>query len=318
MKKYSPLIVILGPTASGKTELALKLAKKFNGEIISADSRQIYKEMFIGTASPYKKLKNNNCLFNKQKPILINKIPHHLLHIVSPKKEFSLAKYKKIAIKIIKDIQKRGKLPFLVGGTGLYISSIVDNFKIPNAPPNKKLREKIENEIKKYGLKKIYQKLLKIDPVAEKIVQKDNPRRIIRALEVCLSTGKLFSQQRQKNKPLFEVLQLGIKTSREELCEKINQRVNQMIKDGLIKEVIELSKKFNWNLISMSGIGYKQIGMYLRNEIDLNSAIELIKRDTRRYARRQMTWFKKDKRIAWILNFQETKKIIKDFLKKNN
>ncbi|PKL72680.1 tRNA (adenosine(37)-N6)-dimethylallyltransferase MiaA [Candidatus Kuenenbacteria bacterium HGW-Kuenenbacteria-1] len=320
LRKKPQLIVILGPTASGKSELALKLAKKFNGEIVSADSRQIYKKMNIGT----NKIKNKKLSLNEVKELkvkslnnkvqIINNIPHYMIDIINPNKEFSLAKYKKMTIKIIKNIQKQGKIPFLVGGTGLYISSIINNFQIPKVPPNTKLREKIENEIKKYGIEKVYQKLLKLDPETEKFVQKNNARRIIRALEVCLSKGKLFSQQRQKNKPLFRVLQLGIKTNRKKLLEKINQRVDQMIKDGLIKEVTELAKKYNWNLQSMSGIGYKQMGMYLRNEINLDETIELIKRDTRRYARRQMTWFKKDDRINWISNQKQSEKLIANFL----
>jgi tRNA dimethylallyltransferase len=307
------LIVVLGPTASGKTELALKLAKKFNGEIISADSRQIYKEMNIGTnkcSINYKPSTNHKL----QKTTSYQDIPHYMINIVNPDKEFSVAIYKKLVIKIIKNIQKQGKLPFLVGGTGLYISSVIDNFKIPEVLPNKKIRIKIENEIKKYGLEKIYQKLLKLNPAAKKFIQKNNARRIIRALEICFSKGKFFSQQRQKNKPLFNVLQLGIKISREKLYKKINQRVEQMIKKGLVEEVVKLAKKYNWNLPSMSGIGYKQIGMCLRNEIDLNTAIELIKRDTRRYARRQMTWFKKDKRIHWISNQKQAEKLINQII----
>ncbi|MFH1457085.1 MAG: isopentenyl transferase family protein, partial [Patescibacteria group bacterium] len=180
------LIVILGPTASGKTELVLKLAKKFNGEIVSADSRQIYKKMDIGTnkiqnkkfktqnnktqTKNYKLSTKNKFISNKQATNYYG-IPHHMIDIVNPNKEFTLAKYKKMAIKIIKDIQKRNKLPFLVGGAGLYISSIVDNFKIPKVLPNEKLRKKIENEIKKYGLEKVYQKLLKLDPGVGKFVQ---------------------------------------------------------------------------------------------------------------------------------------------------
>ena len=270
--------------------------------------------MIIGTNKiQNSKFKIQNNKTNYKQVINYHNIPHHMIDIINPNKEFTLAIYKKLAIAIIKDIQKRNKLPFLVGGTGLYISSIIDNFKIPTVAPNKKLRKKIENEINKYGIEKIYQKLLKLDPEAEKFIQKNNVHRIIRALEVCLSNGKLFSQQRQKNKPLFNVLQLGIKTSREKLCKKINQRVDQMIKNGLLEEVIGLSKKYHWNLPSMSGIGYKQMGMYLRNEISLDAAIELIKRDTRRYARRQMTWFKKDKRIIWISTQKQAEKLIEMF-----
>ncbi|TSC96361.1 MAG: hypothetical protein Athens101410_75 [Parcubacteria group bacterium Athens1014_10] len=309
-KKLNKLVVILGPTASGKSSMAIKLAKFFNGEIISADSRQIYKEMDIGT----------------------NKIPllypplfqkgrikggGYMIDITKPNQSFTVAQFKKKVIKIIKDIQKRNKIPFLVGGTGLYISAITDNLKIPEIKPNEKLRKKIEKEIKKYGLGKIYQKLLKLDPGAKNFIEEKNPRRIIRALEVCLTAGKSFSELRKKGEPLFDVLKIGIKTPRQILYKKINRRVDEMLKQGLLKEVENLAKKYSWQLPAMSGIGYKQLGMYLRKEIDLNQAINLIKRDTRRYARRQISWFKRDKNIHWIKNRQKAKKIIKEFLSKD-
>lgn len=292
------LIVILGPTASGKTDLAIKLAKFFSGEIVSADSRQIYKEMNIGT--------------NK---IKINSIPQHLVDIVKPDQEFTVAEFKRRAIKIIKDIQKRGKIPFLVGGTGLYISAIVDNLKIPPVAPDKKLRVKLEKQIKKRGLNWAWQKLLKLDPGAEEFVQKDNPRRIIRALEVCLKTKKKFSELRKKGKSLFDILQIGIKVPRQILYQRINKRVEKMIKDGLIEEVKNLFKKYPPNLPSLNTIGYKEIIAYLKGEIDLKMAIEEIKKNTRRFSRRQMTWFKKDKRIKWVKNYQEVKKLVAEFLK---
>lgn len=300
MSIKKPLIAILGPTASGKSEMAIKLAKIFNGEIISADSRQIYKKMDIGT----------------NKTINFNGIPHYMINIVKPDQIFTAGEYKKRAIKIIKNIQKRNKIPFLVGGTGLYISSIVDNFNIPEAKPDKKLRAKIEAEIKKYGLKKVYQKLIKLDPEAKKFIEPENPRRIIRALEVCLITGKPFSELRKKGEPIFNTLQIGIKVPKQILYKKINQRVDEMIKYGLIKEVKNLAQKYSFKLPSMSSIGYKQIGMYLKKEIDLKRSIELIKRDTRRYTRKQMSWFSRDKTIKWIKKCPEAKKLIKSFLSK--
>ncbi len=306
-----PLIVILGPTASGKSEMAIKLAKIFSAEngpasgwngveIISADSRQIYKEMNIGT----------------NKTVNFHGIPHYMIDIVKPNQNFTAAQFKQKAIKIIKNIQKKDKIPFLVGGTGLYISAIVDNLKIPQVSPNKKLRKKIEKEIKKYGVKKVYQKLIKLDPQAKNFIEPKNPRRIIRALEVCLTTKKPFSQLREKGEPLFNVLQIGVKAPRKSLYKKINQRVDKMIKKGLVKEVEILAKKYSWKMPSMSGIGYKQLGMYLRKEIDREQAIELIKRDTRRYARRQISWFKRDKKIKWIKHYPKAKKIIRNFLLK--
>jgi len=290
-EKLNKLIVILGPTASGKTNLALKLARRFRGEIVSADSRQIYKEMDIGTA--------------KTKNI-------HLVDIVRPNQDFSLAKYKKLAIKTIKDIQKRGKTPFLVGGTGLYIQAIVDNLDLPKVKPNLKLRAKIEEEIKDIGLKKVYQKLLQLDPKAENIVDRNNPRRVIRALEICLQTKKPFSQQRKKGKPLFNVLQIGLKINQAKLDKKIDQRIAKMMQVGLIKEVENLLKKYKADLPSLNSIGYQEIIQYLQGNISLEEAKNLIKIHTRQYSRRQNTWFKKDKRIKWVENYKQANKLIKD------
>lgn len=307
-----PLIVILGPTASGKSELAIKLAKFFNGEIISADSRQIYKDMIIAT---------NKIQDTKQ-------IPHYLIGVVKPNQIFTAAQFKQKAIKIIKDIQKRGKIPFLVGGTGLYISAVVDNLEIPQIPPDEKLRQKLEKEIERYGVEKAYQKLIKLDPQAKNFVQEKNSRRIIRALEICLATGKKFSELRTRGKSLFNVLQIGIKIPKKTLYKKINERVEKMIKDGLVEEVKNLAKKYPFTLPSMSGIGYKQIGKYLKKEISLDEAVGLIKRDTRRYVSKQMSWFKKhpspeqiqqreSKKIKWVKKYSEAQKIVKDFLSKS-
>lgn len=302
------LIVILGPTASGKTELAVKLAKFFNGEIISADSRQIYREMDIGTnkirGEKFKMRKNEKVIFYKN-------IPHYLINIVRPDQEFTVADFKKKAIKIIKDIQRRKKIPFLVGGTGLYLQSIIDNLEIPRVRPDKKLRNKLSQKTNEWLLKK----LKKLDPVTAKNIDPHNKRRIIRALEVCLKTKKRFSQLKKKGRPLFDILQIGLRVSRLNLYKKINQRVEKMIKNGLVDEVKKLLKKYPFSLPSLSGIGYREIISYLQGKITLSQAIEEIKKNTRRLAKRQMTWFKKDKRIIWIKNYQEAKKIINEFLK---
>jgi tRNA dimethylallyltransferase len=290
------LIVICGPTASGKTKISLRLAKVFSGEIIAADSRTIYKGMDIGTAKPTLEEKKGT--------------PHYMIDIVRPDQEFTMAQFKQKAVKIIRDIQKRGKIPFLVGGTGLYISSIVDNLQIPRVPPNKKLRKKLEKQIAKYGLNKLWKKLIKLDPEAKKFVQKENPRRVIRALEVIYKTKKPFSQLRQKGQPLFNVLQIGVKMPQEKLEQRINQRVDLMIKQGLVKEIEKLLKKYSPDLPAMSGIGYHEIIKYLQGQISLEEAIKLIKQDTRRYARRQMTWFKRDKRIKWVKNYREAFSLI--------
>lgn len=295
---HNKLIVILGPTGSGKSELSVKLAKKFRGEIISADSRQIYKEMDIGTAKITKKEMQD--------------IPHHLINIVRPNQGFTLAQFQKKAVKIIKQIQKNNKLPFLVGGTGLYIQSITDNLKIPKVKPDKKLREKLE----KLTNQELCARLKKLDPEALKIIDIKNKRRLIRALEVCLLTKKPFFLQKQKGPQLFNILQIGLKLNIKYLEQRISQRIEKMIRNGLIQENKKLLKKYKPNLLALSGIGYQEIIPYLENKITLEQAKDLIKTHTRQYARRQITWFKKDKRIHWIKNYQEVEKLIKKFLEK--
>jgi tRNA dimethylallyltransferase len=352
------LIVILGPTASGKTELALALAKKFGSEIVSADSRQIYKEMNIGTAKPFcfpvsfpparhasqgeagrRKRESSLSLRGARSPLAAERqsnlvIPHHLINIIRPDQDFTLSQYQKLAIKTIKDIQKQGKIPFLVGGTGLYIKSIVDNLKIPQVKPDKKLRQKLE----KLTEKQLFQKLKKIDPAVLDFIDPNNKRRLIRALEVCLLTKKPFSQQREKGEELFDVLQIGLKISKEELKKRIEQRTEKMLEAGLVDEVKNLLKKYSPDLPSMSGIGYREIIQYLlssqkaapflslrgappltgrRSNLassDLSQAKQLIIQRTYQYAKRQMTWFKKDKRIKWIKNSKEAEKLVRKFI----
>ncbi len=344
----------------------MKLAKKFDGEIINADSRQIYKEMLIGTGSPIlcnSKLKchyelnchselvsesitdfkkNNLIQINQkisgiktkqsvnQKKIpelnsgqalkqvqddkfsLVNKIPHHLFHFIKPDQKFSVAEYKESTIKIIRDIQRRGKIPILVGGTGLYISSVVDNLEIPKAAPSGKIRNKLEKHTEKY----LFGKLQKVDPESANIIGGNNKRKIIRALEVFELTGKPFSAQQIKGEPLFDILQIGIKTDREKLYEKIDKRVDEMIRLGLIEETKKLHKKYSFDLPAMSGIGYFEIGQYLENKISLDGAIQKMKYRTHHYARRQMTWFKRDERIKWVKDYGEAERIINKFFKK--
>ncbi len=323
-KDLAKLVVICGPTASGKTELSLKLAKKYNGEIICADSRTIYQQMDIGTAKPQRDEKYNMKRDSYQKPILINNIPHYMIDIVKPNKEFTVAEFKQKALKIIKGIHQRNKLPFLVGGTGLYISAIINNLDIPKVPPDKRLRKKLEKDIERRGLNYLWKKLLKLDPDAASFVQEKNPRRIIRALEVCLKTKKPFSKLRKRGQKLFDVLEIGIKLPPKKLDQKIDQRVEGMIKTGLIRETKDLTKKYSPSLPSLNTIGYQEILSYLQNKITLKQATDLIKKNTRRYSRRQMTWFsahggsasggKKNKTIQWIDSLKKAEELIKNFL----
>lgn len=293
MKK---LIVILGPTASGKTEMAIRLAKIFSGEIISADSKQVYKKMNIGTAKTNKKEMQG--------------IPHYLIDVTSPDKDFNVAIYKKLAIKKIKEIQKREKLPFLVGGTGLYISAITDNISFLKIPANQKLR----NELEQKSAKELFLIYKKLDQNGAKFIEKGNKRRLVRAIEVCKITGEPFWKQRKKEKPLFNILQLGIKTPKKELEKNIYARVDKMIKTGLEKEVLNLSKKYSFEIPPMQTIGYQEWLPFFKNKITKKEAAENIKLHTRQFSKRQMVWFKKNKKIKWIKNYKEAKKTIKEFL----
>lgn len=280
-----PLIVVLGPTASGKTALSLSIAKKVNGEIISADSRQLYKGMEISTDVISKKDQKG--------------IEHHLMGIVAPDKSLSLAEYKDLATQKITDIYKRKKVPILVGGTGLYISAITESYEVPRVPPNEKLREKLYKLAEKYGKEYVHKKLKKLDPIAAKKIHPNNLRYVIRAIEINLATSK--NKKDKKIKSPYEVLMIGINWPREKLYERINQRVDNQIKRGLVKEVKKLlAKKYKEDLPAMSSLGVKEIVPYIKGKMTLEEAVEILKKNTRNYAKRQMTWFRRYKKIVWL------------------
>ncbi|MFW0862473.1 MAG: tRNA (adenosine(37)-N6)-dimethylallyltransferase MiaA [Candidatus Komeilibacteria bacterium] len=291
------LIVILGPTASGKTGLAIKLAQKYNGEIISSDSRQIYKNMTIGTAKPTKDE--------------TEAIKHHLIDCTKPDHNFTLAEFIKKANKAIKSIQRRGKIPFLVGGTGLYISSIVDNYDLPKGKIDLGLRKRLESKSKK----ELLEYLEELDPDTANTIDKENPRRLIRALEYVIINKKSFANNQKTNNSPYDILQIGINLKQPELNKRIEQRTNQMIEQGLVKETQKLIDKYDNTLPSLNTIGYQEIIQYINNEIDLNQAVDLIKTHTRQYAKRQMTWFKRDKRINWIEFQWQADSLVNKFLK---
>lgn len=262
--------------------------------------------MDIGTAKPVGEWEKN------KKVYIVDGVPHHLMDIVDPKKDFSLADYKTLATKSIADILNRNKLPIIVGGTGLYIQSLVDNLDIPKTEPNKILREQLE----KKKLPELVAMLVKMDPTTAKKIDLKNPRRVLRALEVFVQSGESFFKQRTRSKPIYQVLQIGLDVPRAELYSRIDLRVDRQIGEGLIEETSKLAKKYKWSVPSMSGIGYRQIGLYLRGEATLNEAVAILKRDTRRYAKRQMTWFKRDKKIFWVKNIDLglAEKLVKEFL----
>lgn len=319
------IVVILGPTASGKTDLGLALAKKFDGEVVNADSRQVYKEMNIGTAKPageWRASEDSSSLRqlaelarndNIPKRYLVENIPHHLMDIVAPDAEFTLADFKQHAQAAIADILSRGKLPIVIGGTGLYIWSLVDNLEIPRVAPDTRLRAELE----KKSPEELVAMLKKIDPESAETIDTKNPRRVLRALEVAITSGESFVSAQKKGAPLYDALQIGIDWPREELYRRIDERVDRQMDRGLLEETKTLAQKYAWELPSMSGIGYRQLGYFLRGEIPLAEAVEILKRDTRRYAKRQMTWFKRDKRIHWLPGPDHTgaEKLLKEFIK---
>jgi tRNA dimethylallyltransferase len=301
------LVVVLGPTASGKTELAIKLAKKFNGEIINADSRQIYKGMDIGTAKP---LSREFARIDHEYVRIIDGIPHYLLDVANPKRKFTVAQYRKLALKVIGKIQKKGKIPLLVGGTWFYIRAIVDGIVIPEVPPDWKLRKRLE----KKSPEELYKILRKLDPKRAKTIEKENPRRLIRAIEIC---KKIRRVPPLKFKPLpYHVLMIGIKKSKRELKERIKKRFFEWLKRGLILEIIKLRKMgVSFKRIEEFGMHYREIARYLQEKISEKEMIENSIKEIQNYAKKQINWFKKDKRIKWIKNYREVEKLIKNFLK---
>jgi len=282
------MIAIVGPTAVGKSELALHLAQYFPLEIISADSRQVYRYMDIGT----------------NKPSLAERAsaPHHVIDVIEPDEDFSLAMYHQLAIEALKAIKQKGKLPLLVGGSGLYVWSLVEGWKIPQVPPDPKLRRQLEARAEQEDSQSLYQELQDIDPVAAAKINPNNTRRIIRALEIYQTTGQPPSQLQRKEAPSFPIMVIGLTRKRSELYRKIDWRADKMIQMGLVEEVEQLLQKgYSPSLPSMSGIGYKQIGQFLRGEMTLPQAIDRIKYETHRLARHQYAWFRlSDNRIHWF------------------
>jgi tRNA dimethylallyltransferase len=295
------LVAIVGPTSLGKSSLALYLAGAFSGEIINADSRQIYRYMDIGTAKP-----------RKEERALI---PHHLLDVVEPDQDFSLALYQSLAIKAIEDIYRRGKLPLLVGGSGLYVWSVLEGWEIPPVPPNPQLRSTLLRQAERQGYQALYRRLIELDPEAARRIDPRNIRRVVRALEVCYS-GVPFSQFQGKKGVPVKGLIIGLTAKRDELYGRIDSRVDAMIEQGLVEEVRELMKSgYNPALPSMSGIGYKQIGMHLTGNLNFPLAIQQINFETHRFARHQYAWFRLgDERINWLEVGEGTRKLAEEQL----
>ncbi len=293
-----PLIVIAGPTASGKTALALAIAARlpdlvdvmgFEGvEIISADSRQIYRLMDIATAKPSAEERA--------------RVPHHALDMIWPDESYTLAEYQRDAQAAISAIHARGRLPLLVGGTGLYIRAVVDGLAIPEVEPQAELRAELEAEAATHGAAALVERLRRVDPISASRIDQANVRRLVRALEVSLVTGKPFSEQQgSRPTPYTTILTLGLSMERTALHARADQRIAAMLRSGLVEETRALVERgYTWSLPSMSSLGYREMGAYLRGEISLEEAVARFEFATHAYIRRQMTWFRTDTRIHWL------------------
>ncbi|MBO5060900.1 MAG: tRNA (adenosine(37)-N6)-dimethylallyltransferase MiaA [Clostridia bacterium] len=286
MKKI-PLIVIAGPTASGKTSLSIQLAKRLDGEIVSADSMQIYKYMNIGTAKPTDEEKEG--------------IPHHMMDFLEPSVNFSVADYCEMAHGVIADIHARKKMPIIVGGTGLYIDSLVNNVDFGETDTSHEIRAELEEVAKRCGNEAVHQMLAEIDPETAAKYHPNNVRRIIRAIEFYRVTGQTISEHAEEEKQSrYDAVWFCIDWDREVLYDRINRRVDIMAADGLIDEARMLLSGYSKDCTAMQSIGYKELCDYFDGKQSLDEALEQIKMNSRRYAKRQITWFKRNKEIHWL------------------
>jgi tRNA dimethylallyltransferase len=271
--------------------VALELAERVGGEIISADSRQVYRHMDIGTAKASHEERR--------------RVPHHLIGVVDPDQDFTIVHYRDLALQAIEDVLARGKLPLLVGGSGLYIRTVTQGLAVPGVEPDPDYRRALEQRLGN----ELHEELAAVDAAAAAHIDPRNVRRVIRALEVWRATGRPFSEQQVLSAPAFEVRRIGLTCNRDLLYRRIDARVDQMMAAGLLEEVRDLASRYGWDLPAMSGIGYRQLGQHLRGEVDLATAVQRIKYDTHRYARQQYTWFSlEDASIRWfyvIENHQE-------------
>lgn len=287
--KKTDIMAVVGPTASGKTELAAMIAEKHNGEVVSCDSMQIYNFAPIATAMPTKEEMRG--------------VPHHMLGFLSPGESFSVSKYTEMASQILTEISERGKLPVLVGGTGLYYSSLVDNIRFLPEGYDEEVRKKLLSRAEREGSGKLYEELSAIDPQTAAAVNQNDTKRILRGLEVYYSTGKTLSQQRESSRLVpspYNPCIIGLDfRDRQRLYDRINRRVDRMFENGLLAEAREVLES-SVSGTGMQAIGIKELKSYFEGETSLEEAAEKIKQETRRYAKRQLTWFRRDKRIHWI------------------
>lgn len=294
------IIVILGPTSSGKSAMAIKLARKFGGEIVSADSRQIYRGMDLGTGKVTKA---------EQK---LSK--HWMLDVVSPRSQFSAAQFKKKAEKIIADIVRRGKVPIICGGTGFWIQAIVDNVVFPEVKPDPVLRSKLRNK----SAAELFTQLKKLDPVRAQDIDRNNPVRLIRAIEICKALGRVPNTKYQIPNTKYDSLQIGIELPKEELHARIHKRLLQRLRRGMLRETerLHFDNNISWKRLESFGLEYRQMAFYLQGKITLQEMREKILQENKDYAKRQMTWFRKDPRIVWVKKEKDVLSKTKTFLNK--
>jgi tRNA dimethylallyltransferase len=306
----SKLVVILGPTSSGKSSLAINLARKFKGEIVSADSRQVYKGMDLGTGKITKQ---------EQK-----RVPHYLLDVANPKKQFSVAEYKPLAEKAIQKVQTKNKLPFLVGGTPFWIYAVIDDLQIPQVAPNIKLR----NQLRNYSAAKLFAMLKKLDPKRAKNIDKNNPRRLIRAIEIIKATGRpvpvilsgakdLKHRSDSSASPQNDtVLILGIKKDQNALYKLIDKRLEDRLKQGLVAEVKKLLKqKVSHKRLQEMGLEYRFVSLHLQGHLNYGEMVEQLKTAIHKFSKRQMTWFKTDSRIKWVSTEKQAEKKVRTYVR---
>ena len=275
-----PLLAIVGPTAVGKSALALTLGEALGGEVVTADSRQVYRLMDIGTDKP--SLEDQA------------RVPHHMIDLVYPDESFTLAMFQDMATEVIRDVHARGRLPVLAGGTPLYVNSIVEGWSMPRVEPDPELRSRLANEANKRGVQALHERLRRLDPVAAERILPTNTRRIIRALEVIEATGRPISEQQARSAPPYDILTIALECERPELYARIDRRVDSQIERGLVEEVRGLVEMgYSLDLPSMSGLGNRQIGDYLRGRATLPEAVQRIKWDTHAFVRHQQNWFRR-------------------------
>lgn len=299
------VVVVLGPNASGKSELAVKLARQFNGEVISADSRQVYRGLNIGSG----KVPGRWIIKDGRKRFIYKGTPHYLIDVASPRRTFTVEQYRKLAGGVFQDIRRRGRLPIIVGGTGLYIDALIYNMDFPKVPPQPRLRKALE----KKTTEALFKELKVLDPKRADKIDLHNRRRLIRALEIIQTTGLPVPQAKRKSP--YQVLKIGIRLPEAELKRRIEARLNQRIKEGMVEEVKKLRRKLSWGRLDSLGLEYRYIAEHLQGKTDLAGLKNVLKKEIYRFAKRQLTWFRKDKQIHWISTQKEAENLVQQFLK---